>query len=433
MLNRQRLWMLTFTSLLLILGGLMLTLNLQAAPAASTGPQPPQTNPLLEAIRQGKYPAQLAGYSGDIRPDRHGPQRNDPAEGIPKHAYSPFDERANREYPCPPGGCDFQKRRVLVKLAPQIKLRRLDVPGAWTEDMALNETLAAQGVLRLEQVFPQAKPPQPGESVISPQGERLPKPDLTRWYRAVLADEQADVPAVVQALSEAPSVEYAEPDYLRKPLEGVPSSTLHVPRSTVQLATFNDPLYAQQWHLSATNVPQAWQWLADHGLPPGGNRDIVVAVIDTGVDLNHPDLAANLWTNSREITGNGIDDDHNGYVDDVHGVDVIVNSGNPMDDHGHGTHVAGIIASQANNGIGGVGVAYNVQLMPIKAAQYSGVLASSDIAEAIYYAVAQGSDVINMSFGGYSRSQVEEDALAVAFGQAVLVAAAGNDGKVNLP
>jgi hypothetical protein len=159
----------------------------------------------------------------------------------------------------------------------------------------------------------------------------------------------------------------------------------------------------------------------------------VVAVIDTGVDLNHPDLAANLWTNSREIPGNGVDDDGDGYVDDVHGVDVITKSGNPMDDHGHGTHVAGIIAAQANNGIGGVGVAYNVQVMPIKAAQYSGVLASSDIAEAIYYAVQHGADVINMSFGGYARSQLEEDALAVAFGQAVLVAAAGNDGKVNLP
>ena len=90
--------------------------------------------------------------------------------------------------------------------------------------------------------------------------------------------------------------------------------------------------------------------------------------------------------------------------------------------------MAGIIAAQADNGIGGVGVAYNVQIMAIKAAQYSGVLAASDIAEAIYYAVEKGADVINMSFGGYARSSVEEDALAVAFGQAVLVAAAGNDG-----
>ena len=102
-----------------------------------------------------------------------------------------------------------------------------------------------------------------------------------------------------------------------------------------------------------------------------------------------------------------------------------------MDDHGHGTHVAGIIAAQADNDIGGVGVAYNVQIMPIKAAQYSGVLTASDIAAAINYAVEKGADVLNMSFGGYSRSQVEEDALAVAYGHAVLVAAAGNDSYFN--
>ena len=165
------------------------------------------------------------------------------------------------------------------------------------------------------------------------------------------------------------------------------------------------------------------------------SRDIVVAVIDTGVDYNHEDLAANMWTNSREIPGNDIDDDGNGYVDDVHGIDATnpEQAGNPMDDHGHGTHVAGIIAAQGDNGVGGMGVAYNVQIMALKAAQYSGVLASTDIAEAIYYATAQGADIINMSFGGYSRSSVEEDALAVAFGQAVLVAAAGNDGKPNQP
>jgi subtilisin family serine protease len=135
-----------------------------------------------------------------------------------------------------------------------------------------------------------------------------------------------------------------------------------------------DPLYDLQWHLGAANIPAAWQWLEDHGLPPGGNRDIIVAVIDTGVDFNHPDLAANMWTNSREIAGNGLDDDGNGFADDIHGVNVVSNihSGDPMDDHGHGTHVAGIIAAQAGNSRGGVGVAYNVQIMAIKAAQYSG-------------------------------------------------------------
>ncbi len=271
----------------------------------------------------------------------------------------------------------------------------------------------------------------------------MPKPDLTKWYRATLASKEADVYAIIEALTENPDVEYAEPDYLRRPV-GWPASLLEAtyasPESTLStssanlLGAANDPLYDQQWHLQAANIPAAWQWLEANGYNPGGSRDIVVAVIDTGVDYTHPDLAANIWVNPPEFNGTpGVDDDGNGYVDDIYGADTVTPDGDPMDDHGHGTHIAGIIAAQANNGIGGVGVAYNVQIMPIKAAQYSGVLAASDIAEAIYYAVEKGADVINMSFGGYARSQVEEDALAVAFGQAVLVAAAGNDGKVNLP
>ena len=437
MSNRKRLFSLTLTCIvpLLILWGLLMTLNGQAAPAASTEPKPAQPSPLLEAIRQGKYPAQLAGHSGAIQPDIHGPQRNDPAEGIPAHAYSPFDERRNREYPCPPGGCEFQKGQVLVKLATEVRLRGLNLNGTWTEDAALNEALQTQGVLRLEPIFPNARAPKPGEFVVSPQGERLPKPDLTRWYRAALSDEKADVYAIVQALSEAAGVAWAEPDYLRQPAEGPESKVPHPGTSAPPLlGTPTDPLYDQQWHLPATNVPQAWQWLEDNGYAPGGSRDIVVAVIDTGVDYAHPDLSANMWVNAAEFSGSpGVDDDGNGYVDDIYGADTVYPDGDPQDDHGHGTHVAGIIAAQANNAEGGVGVAYNVQLMALKAAQYSGVLASSDIAEAIYYAVEKGADVINMSFGGYARSQVEEDALAVAFGQAVLVAAAGNDGKVNLP
>ena len=131
----------------------------------------------------------------------------------------------------------------------------------------------------------------------------------------------------------------------------------------------------------------------------------------------------------------GLDDDNNGFVDDIHGAAVVSesfsHSGDPDDDHGHGTHVAGIIASTGANGVGGVGVAFNSKIMAIKAAQYSGVLTTADIAEGIYYAVDNGADVINMSFGGYGRSQVEEDALALAYSQAVLVAAAGNDGRPN--
>ena len=149
-----------------------------------------------------------------------------------------------------------------------------------------------------------------------------------------------------------------------------------------------------------------------------------------------PDLQSNMWKNQQEIAGNGLDDDNNGYVDDIHGVSVLgesySHSGDPMDDHGHGTHIAGIIAASGANDIGGVGIAYNAKIMAVKAGQYSGILTSADIAEGLLYAVDNGADIINMSFGGGGKSLVEEDALVLAFSQAVLVASAGNDSKPNL-
>ncbi len=365
---------------------------------------------------------------------RYGPQHHAPAEGIPVHAYSPFDERNNREYPCPAGGCQTMAGYVLLKLEPWIAAGRK----ALTNNVTLNRALSAQGVVRLEPIFPAARAPQPGARLATPAGDLMPVPDLTRWQRAYL-DEKADLAAAVEAIGQFPGIVWAEPDYLRKPAAdsewaSVAGSQPPVSRSRQPVASFADSLYVQQWHLGATGVISAWQWLADNGYAAGGSRDVVVAVIDTGVDYIHPDLAANVWINAIEFSGApGVDDDGNGYVDDIHGADTVTPDGDPQDDHGHGTHVAGIIAAQAGNGVGGVGVAYNVQIMAVKAAQYSGVLAASDIAEAVYYAVDKGADVINMSFGGYARSQVEEDALAVAFGQAVLVAAAGNDGRANLP
>ncbi|MBG0762723.1 S8 family serine peptidase [Acholeplasma laidlawii] len=195
-----------------------------------------------------------------------------------------------------------------------------------------------------------------------------------------------------------------------------------------------NPQSNQQWYLNASGIQDAWKWLEHSNIDPGGLPSVVVAVIDTGVDYNHIDLRANMWTNTKEIPGNGIDDDGNGYVDDIHGVNVVSNeqfhSGNPMDDHGHGTHVAGIIAA-SNNKEGIVGIAHNVQIMAIKAGMSSGYFTQDSIAKAILYAYDNGADVINMSFGGGAVSIAVQDALMTAYSRAVLVASAGNNGLPN--
>ncbi|MGI6740844.1 MAG: S8 family serine peptidase [Brevefilum sp.] len=408
--------------------------------SAETGQADPAKLIPEEGVVQNADPYLTSLALGYEQPtSRYGPVRNNPDEGIPRYAYSPFQEPEKREV-CPPGGCDYMAGQLLIKFALDSTLRDAGARGVLPMEEGLLATMDEFDILSLTQIFPDAEKPLPGERIATADGDLIPAPDLTLWYRAETRSTES-LGTIARSLAESESIAWVEPDFVRKPI-GMPIDEVSFMAPTSQPAPLGlpgsgtDPLYDQQWHLDAANIPQAWAHLESQGLPPGGNRDIVVAVIDTGVDYTHPDLAANMWVNPAEFYGTpGVDDDGNGYVDDIHGARVIrgSRSGDPQDDHGHGTHVAGIIAAQADNGIGGVGVAYNVQIMAIKAAQYSGVLAASDIAEGIYYAVSRGADVINMSFGGYARSQVEEDALAVAFGQAVLVAAAGNDANVNLP
>ena len=192
----------------------------------------------------------------------------------------------------------------------------------------------------------------------------------------------------------------------------------------------SNPNSGEQGYLDAQGIFDGWGYQKANNKIPGGSSDVVVAVIDTGVDYNHIDLRNNIWTNTGEIPNNGIDDDNNGYIDDVHGWDCVGDDNDPMDDNGHGTHVAGIVAAE-NNTVGTVGVAFNCKIMPIKAGNSSGFFNNSDIAEAIQYAYMNGASVINMSFGGSSISSAVKDALEDAYNQCVLVAAAGNDGLCN--
>ncbi|GBD54701.1 S8 family serine peptidase [Microcystis aeruginosa NIES-298] len=178
---------------------------------------------------------------------------------------------------------------------------------------------------------------------------------------------------------------------------------------------------ANDWGVNLVNAPEAWA----RGYTGQG---VVVAVLDTGVDRNHADLAGNIWTNAGEIANDGLDNDGNGYVDDVYGWNFANGNNNTLDGNRHGTHVAGTIAA-VNNGFGATGVAYNSRIMPVKVLSDSGSGSYSGVAQGIRYAVDNGADVINMSLGGGSTDSAVQSALQYASSRGVIVVmAAGNAG-----
>lgn len=211
---------------------------------------------------------------------------------------------------------------------------------------------------------------------------------------------------------------YAEPDHLVSALS-----------SSGPVTEPDDPRYPDQNylnridHLYGINTPLGWSTRTSA-------EGVVVAVIDSGVDTTHEDLINNLWTNPGEIPGNGIDDDENGFTDDVFGYDFINNDGDPTDDDRHGTHIAGIIGAEGNNGIGISGVAWDVEIMSLKFLDSEGHGVDSDAILSIQYAIANGAQILNNSWGGNSFSQSLKDAIAQAWVSDILfVAAAGNDGS----
>lgn len=224
-------------------------------------------------------------------------------------------------------------------------------------------------------------------------------------------------------------------------LKNNPNVESIVPDIRVQAAATPNDLDDQLWGLNNTgqyegtenadiDAVEAWDTITDAS-------NVVVAVIDTGIDYTHPDLAGNMWTNADEIPGNGIDDDNNGYIDDIHGYDFVNNDGDPMDDHFHGTHVMGTIAAQGNNGTGIAGVAWDAQVMALKFLDENGSGYSSDAINAVLYAVDNGAIISNNSWGSFSSTFVLEvydaplKAAIEAAGEAghLFIAAAGNDGS----
>lgn len=222
--------------------------------------------------------------------------------------------------------------------------------------------------------------------------------------------------SVRKTLAMDPMVEYVEPNYI-----------YHANK------TPNDPMLGQLWGMNNMKTPgidigalQAWDITT-------GSKEMVVAVIDTGINYNHADLKDNLWVNMAEKNGQpGVDDDGNGVVDDIYGFNAIDGSGNPLDDHGHGSHCSGTIGAKGNDGKGIVGVNWNVRIMGVKFLSASGA-GSLDVAiKAIDYATKMGAHILSNSWGGGGYSQALKEAIERSNkAGALFVAAAGNESNNN--
>lgn len=230
-----------------------------------------------------------------------------------------------------------------------------------------------------------------------------------------------DLSRIIKTYEANPLVESAEPNYLYQ-------ATILAP---------NDPFYYEQAnYLNQINVQRAWDQTT-------GSEEIVIAVLDSGVDIDHVDLKDNIWQNPKEIAGDGLDNDKNGYVDDVNGWDFVLDKNDPRPKFevgclekktcsrggvNHGTIVAGIIAARGNNGIGVTGVSWRSKIMPLRVLDSTGTGDTYAVARAIDYAVRNGARIINLSFVGSDYSQILADALRRAYEAGVIVvAAAGNE------
>ena len=325
-----------------------------------------------------------------------------------------IDERNRHSYREGEVLVKFRTRSSVQMRAPRLQAFRS------SQNNAMDSLFMELGVDSVEQLMPRTGHTNVGKKLRAYNGSIVEVKDLSKLYRLTLRPEKAHtVRQAIERLQQMEEVEFAEPNYIVY-AQALPYDTI-IP--TQDSATYvSEPLYSQQWGLPAINLPQLWN------KPKLSSKRPVIAILDTGVDIEHPDLAANIWTNSREANGaSGQDDDNNGYVDDIHGWDCVNQSGVIADYNGHGTHCAGIAAAVGNNGIGITGANPDALIMPVTVLQHNGQGDVATIIRGIDYAAANGADVISMSLGHYSYSLAEEQALLRAYSSSVLVAAAGND------
>jgi subtilisin family serine protease len=313
-------------------------------------------------------------------------------------------------------GCSFESLESRLCLSADLGFRLIEWNGRWAEAHA-DSWIVRAGHPKIDAAAFAAAAP--AESAGSWSGT-----DLGDGFWSLTAPGSS-VQQVVAWAADTTWVDYVEPDF-----------------AISRQALPNDPSFGQLWGLHNTgqaggvvdadiDAPEAWNVTT-------GSRSVVIAVIDTGVDSNHRDLAANMWSNSGEIAGDGIDNDGNGFIDDVHGWDFVNRDADPMDDNGHGTHVAGTIGAVGNNSSGVAGVAWQVSIMSLKFLSGSGSGSTSGAIAAINYATRMRRDfgvnvvATNNSWGGGGFSAGLRDAIEAGGRAGILfVAAAGNESNNN--
>lgn len=310
---------------------------------------------------------------------------------------------------------DYREGEMIVKFKPasEVRVRSLSrgvASGVSGVDKVLGElgVTASEPLMPLtgSEVTPRAK------ALRSVSGNTIEDSDMSQLYRLTFDAEKVNVHEAIDKLSALDEVEFAEPNYVVYAL------------STGEVAAADDPLKGEQWGHGQLKL----DFLQKQ--KPITDKRPVIAILDTGIDIEHPDLKDNIWTNEAEKNGaEGEDDDANGFADDLHGWDFVNQTARLGDWNGHGTHCAGIAAAVGDNKIGITGANPDALIMPITVMQSDGTGDVATIIKGIDYAAANGADVISMSIGGYDYSLAEEQALAKAYNTAVLVAAAGNDYK----
>ena len=315
--------------------------------------------------------------------------RRDSTTGFDNRAQiiPPPNEQTQRAHDASPEAPRYAPGRMLVRLQPEagrLLQRRLQSEGPTTQTgVASVDTLGRR--YQIQQIAPLFQ----GVESLATQAA------LGDIYQLSFPAD-TDIAHAAAKYAADPAIAWAEPDYLAYAAETTP----------------NDPLLPGQWGLDKIEASTAWDVVT-------GTETVVIAVVDSGIDTTHPDLVANLWNNPGEIPDNGVDDDNNGYIDDVQGWNFVSGSNDIFDGNGHGTQVAGVLAAVTDNGQGIAGVCWNCRVMPVKVMAVSGVSNYSDIALGVEYAADKGAHVINLSLGGYAYSNALQEAITYAVDKGV--------------